>query len=145
MALVQGGYFLLTGIWPIISVDSFQAVTGSKTDLWLVYTVGAMVAVIGGTLLLAASNRRVTSEIACLAIGSALALTAIDVVFVFRGVISGVYLVDAAVEVGLIAWWATILSRTPRPAPPAKYPHVEALLARGRSVTPNANTDSHTT
>jgi hypothetical protein len=137
VAMVQGGYFVLTGLWPILSIDSFQAVTGPKTDLWLVYTVGALVTAIGSSLLLAAANRRLSTEIAYLGIGSALALGAIDVIFVLRGVISWVYLLDAAAEIGLIIWWAALLSRSPPPAPAGRYPHVEALLARGQSVSPN--------
>ena len=128
VAFVQGAYFLLTGLWPILSIDTFQAVTGPKTDLWLVYTVGAMAAFIGSALLLAAANRRLTAEVAFLGIGSAAALAAIDVIFVVRGVLSWVYLVDAVAEAGLIIWWAVLLSRPPRPAPPPQYPHVAALL-----------------
>jgi hypothetical protein len=137
VATVQGVYFLLIGLWPILSIDTFQAATGRKTDLWLVFTVGAMVALIGSALLLAAANRRLTAEVAFLGIGSAVVLAAIDVNFVVRGVISSVYLLAAAAEAGLIIWWATGLCRTPRPAPPVQYPHVEALLARGRLVSPN--------
>lgn len=49
IAGVQGIYFLLTGLWPLVSIESFQWVTGPKTDLWLVYCVGCLVAVIGVT------------------------------------------------------------------------------------------------
>src|SRR5438270_11614006 len=41
--LVQGVYYLLTGVWPLVSIDTFQMVTGPKTDLWLVQTVGALI------------------------------------------------------------------------------------------------------
>src|SRR5215213_3149214 len=105
VAAAQGLYFLLTGIWPLFGINSFQAVTGAKTDLWLVYTVGCLVAVIGLSLLVAAARRRITPEVSILAVGSALALAGIDLVFVLRGVISWVYLLDAAAEVALIAWW----------------------------------------
>lgn len=30
MALVQGGYFAATGVWPFISMRSFEAVTGPR-------------------------------------------------------------------------------------------------------------------
>jgi hypothetical protein len=136
-AIVQGAYFLITGLWPILNIDSFQAVSGNKFDLWLVYTVGAVLSAIGSTLLLAGLNRRLTSEIAFLGIATATALAAIDVIFVVRGVISWVYLVDAAAQTGLIAWWTAALRQSMRPAPPPRYPHVEALLARSQSVFPN--------
>jgi hypothetical protein len=137
VALVQGLYFLLTGLWPLFGIDSFQAVTGRKTDLWLVYTVGGLVAVVGLALLVAVGKRRMTLEVAVLAIGAAAALALIDVIFVARGVISWVYLLDAVAEVLLIGWWVTAhAGRTARRAPAPEYPHVQALLNRGQSVSP---------
>jgi hypothetical protein len=76
-----------------------------------VYTVGVVVAVVGVVLLVAAYNRRVTPEVALLAVGCALALAGIDVVFVTREVIPRVYLIDAVAEVALVAWWAVAYAR----------------------------------
>lgn len=36
LAAVHGGYFLLTGIWPLVHRRSFERVTGPKSDYWLV-------------------------------------------------------------------------------------------------------------
>src|SRR5436305_6669143 len=71
---VQGLYYLATGVWPLVSMDTFLMVTGPKTDLWLVDTVGVLVGVIGLVLLLAAARRHATAEVVVLALGSALAL-----------------------------------------------------------------------
>jgi hypothetical protein len=46
VALVQGLYFLMTGLWPLVSIGTFQHVTGPKIDLWLVNTVGVLVEVV---------------------------------------------------------------------------------------------------
>ena len=105
VALVQGVYYLATGLWPLVDIDSFQSVTGPKTDLWLVRTVGALVTVIGLVLISAARRRRVTNEILLLGLGSALALAAIDVIYALSGRISVIYLADAAAEIGLAALW----------------------------------------
>src|SRR5829696_5778392 len=102
VAAVQGAYFVLTGIWPLFGINSFQAVTGPKMDLWLVYTVGCLVAAVGATLLMAAFSGRTTPEVIVLAVGSAVALAGIDLIFVLRGVISWVYLLDAIAEGALI-------------------------------------------
>ena len=51
LPVVQGVYFLLTGVWPLLSIRTFEAVTGPKVDRWLVKTVGLLVAVIGASLL----------------------------------------------------------------------------------------------
>ena len=105
LALLQGVFYLATGVWPLLDIVSFQIVTGPKTDLWLVRTVGVLVAVIGVVLLAAARRRRVTEEIVLLAAGSALGLAAIDLVYALSGRISAVYLADAVAELGLAALW----------------------------------------
>jgi hypothetical protein len=138
VAAVEGAYFLATGLWPLFGIDSLQAVTAPKVDLWLVYTVGVLVTVIGATVLLAAARRRVTPEIAVLAIGSAVALASIDVNFVVRGVISWMYLVDAAVQIALIAGWTSAL-RSAHSGRAPQYPHLEAMLARGQPISSNGN------
>jgi hypothetical protein len=105
VALVQGAFYVATGIWALVDLDSFMAVTGPKTDHWLVKTVGVLVTVIGAVLLLAWRTRRLTREIVLLAAGSALALAAIDVTYVSNGTISPIYLLDAVAEVGLAGAW----------------------------------------
>jgi hypothetical protein len=105
LALLQGAYFAVTGLWAVVDLDSFMAVTGPKVDHWLVKTVGLLVTVIGAVLLLAWRRRRVTDEVILLAVGSALSLAAIDVVYVANRTIPPVYLLDAAAEVALVLAW----------------------------------------
>ena len=110
----QGIYYLVTGVWPLVSIRTFQMITGPKTDHlptereadhWLVMTAGVLITAIAVSLLFAAWRRAVPLEIAVLAVGAGIGLTAIDTIYVFRGVIAPVYLVDAAVEVPLIVLW----------------------------------------
>ena len=96
-----GAYYVVTGLWPLIHLASFERVTGPKTDDWLVHMVGLLAAVIGGTLLRASA--RPTTETATLAVASALAFAAIDVWYAATGVISSIYIADAVVELLLIA------------------------------------------
>jgi len=109
LCYVQGLYFLATGVWPLVSIDTFQMVTGPKTDLWLVRTVGALIVAVALTLLTAAWRRRQVLEVGLLAAVSAAVLTAVDVVYVSLGVIHPVYLLDAALEVLLLAGWGFVL------------------------------------
>lgn len=106
LAAVQGLYYVATGAWPFIHLGSFLAVTGPKTDIWLLYTVSVLILVIGLVCLRAAWANRVSGNIILLAVGSAVGLTGIDVVYVFRDVIDEVYLLDAALEVLLILGWS---------------------------------------
>jgi hypothetical protein len=101
--VAQGAYFLATGAAPFVSRRGFERVTGPKREWWLVQTVGAVVGVIGGCLASGGASGRVTPELTGLAAGSAAALAGIDVVYVAKGRIAPTYLVDAAVELGLLA------------------------------------------
>lgn len=106
VAFVQGIYFLITGIWPLLSMKTFLLITGPKTDLWLVKTVGLILAVIGGVLLYAQMTGMVNTPVILLAIGSALGLALVEIIYVTKRVISPIYLADAFVEFILMIWWA---------------------------------------
>jgi hypothetical protein len=106
LAAVQSAYFLLTGLWPLVHLQSFLAVTGPKDDIWLVETVGILVTAIGAGLGIAAVRGRVNAEVITVAVASALGLAIIDSIYVARGRIHAIYLLDVAVEVLLIAGWA---------------------------------------
>ncbi|HZI04200.1 MAG TPA: hypothetical protein VEZ71_09275, partial [Archangium sp.] len=80
LAVTQGIFYIATGLWPIVHLRSFEAVTGPKLEGWLVKTVGALIAVVGGTLLAAGLRRRVHPELISLAACSAASLAAVDVV-----------------------------------------------------------------
>ena len=100
---VQGAYYLLTGIWPLVSLRTFEAVTGPKTDDWLVQTVGVLAAVIGAALFVGSWRWPPNRETLLLAVLAALGFAAVDVVFTVQGIISRVYLADAAVQVVVLA------------------------------------------
>ncbi len=106
LAVLQALYYLVTGLWPLLHMSSFLKVTGPKTDLWLVKTVGVLVTVIATVLGLAGIRRSVNRELALLGVGSAAGLTAIDVIYVARRRISPVYLLDVVPELALILGWA---------------------------------------
>ncbi|HEX2208646.1 MAG TPA: hypothetical protein VHG93_13250 [Longimicrobium sp.] len=113
LALAHGAFYAATGAWPLLHMRSFEAVTGEKTDDWLVETVGALLTVGGAVMMMAGLRRRVTPEIALLAAGSAAALAAIDVIYTGRRVIRPVYLLDAVAEAGLVAAWAAVAAQNP--------------------------------
>jgi hypothetical protein len=105
LAWGQGAFFLVSGIWPILHMSSFVAVTGPKVDLWLVKTVGSLLATFGAGLLIAARRKQISAEIKFLGAAFPLVLAVIDINYVARGVIDRIYLLDAAVELVIaIAW-----------------------------------------
>ena len=55
LCVTQGIFYVATGVWPIVHLRSFEAVTGPKLEGWLVKTVGALIAVVGGIAITVAS------------------------------------------------------------------------------------------
>lgn len=106
LALGQGVYFVATGLWPIVHLRSFEAVTGPKREGWLVKTVGALLTVVGSVVFLSGLRRRVSPEIRLLGSGAAAAMGAVDIIYSAKRRISPIYLVDAVPELLLAgAWW----------------------------------------
>ncbi|AHM60865.1 hypothetical protein D770_13055 [Flammeovirgaceae bacterium 311] len=89
----------------MLHLPSFIWVTGPKKDIWLLYTVSVLILVIGLVLLAAGFRKTVTHEIKWLGIGGALGLTAIDIIYSTRNVISDIYRYDAIAETGIILLW----------------------------------------
>jgi hypothetical protein len=113
----QGAYYVVTGAWPLLHIDSFQVVTGPKEDLWLVNTVGWFLIVVGAVLLLAAFRRAVGPETVVLGLGSAVLLAAVDIVYATREIISAIYLLDAVVEIAFVAAWVAGMAACVNVAP----------------------------
>ena len=103
--LVQGLYYLLTGLWPLIHIGSFMYVTGPKTDIWLVKMVGLLSMSIGASLIIAVKNKERPWTLSCC---TSLSFMIVDSYYALDGRISKVYLADAALE--LIFLLAVLLS-----------------------------------
>ena len=59
VARIQGVYYTATGLWPLISMKTFERVTGPKRDDWLVKTVGLLITAVGVTLIHAGRRPRI--------------------------------------------------------------------------------------
>jgi hypothetical protein len=103
LLLFQGIYFLLAALWPFIHLRSFLAVTGDKTDIWLLKTVSVLLIAAGLTLLAAAYASDFGLPVLVLSITSATAMAAIDFYYAIRGTIRRVYLIDGMIEILIIA------------------------------------------
>lgn len=105
VARAQGVFYVASGVWPLIHFGSFEAVTGPKTDRWLVQTVSGLLMTNGLAQLAwsgAPEGRRVVGVIGA---GTAGTLAAIDLLHAPRGRIRRVYLLDAAAELAWLAAW----------------------------------------
>src|SRR5437667_11325319 len=91
IAVAQSLFFVLTGLWPIVSIRAFQNVSTSRKDFWLVKSAGLMLG-IAGSLLTGAGFRQQTSPlISIMAITTAAVLMVIDLVYVGFKKISRIY------------------------------------------------------
>lgn len=105
---LQAVYYVITGLWPLVSFRTFEWVTGPKVDDWLVQMVGLLAASIGAALWVGARAKRPMAAIVLLAVLSAASFAFIDIRYALVGRISAIYLADAVVEVALALFttWA---------------------------------------
>jgi hypothetical protein len=106
LAIVQGSFYLLSGIWPIVHYESFEKVTGPKADDWLVKTVGGLIAVTGVTILVGSlRSKKISKEVALLGAGHAFVLGSSSGYYSSKGRISKIYLLDSLSEYALVGAW----------------------------------------
>ena len=105
LARAHGAANLVSGLWPLVHLRSFEKVFGPKVDRWLVRTVSGLLVVNGLTQLTTSPACSSVLQARRLGVGTAAVLAAIDLVYVPAGRISKMYLVDAAVELAWILAW----------------------------------------
>mgnify|MGYP006892266651 CR=1 FL=1 len=105
LAIIHGLYYMISGLWPIIHMESFVAITGPKVDYWLVNTVGMLAFFIGSGLLIAGIKKRVPFSLIYIATGTAFGFILIDVIYVWQGILWATYLLDAGLELIFFISW----------------------------------------
>jgi hypothetical protein len=106
LARAHGLFNVVSGLWPLLHMRSFELALGPKVDTWLVRTVAGLLAANGLAQLTAPATDEGLRVAAAIGVGTAATLATVDLVYVPKGRISPVYLVDAAVELGWLAAWA---------------------------------------
>ena len=110
----QGLFYFITGVWPLLHIESFIWISGPKYDIWLVKTVGILLVVVGIVLFSAGLNKRINEEIFLLAVGCAAGLTVVDIYYATIDRIWDVYLLDAVAESILVVLWFIFYIRKER-------------------------------
>ncbi|MEU6878864.1 hypothetical protein [Streptomyces sp. NPDC046712] len=105
VARAQGLFNLAGGLWPLLSLRTFERVYGPKTDDWLQKTSAGLLAVSGMSMLRTAATAEGVRAARRTGVGTAVTLLAVDVVYVPRGRISPAYLMDAAKEIAWLTAW----------------------------------------
>ncbi len=113
-AEIQGAFFVLKGLWPLVRPKRVNRRLGPVREPWLMKTVGGLVFVMGATLLTAHRRGRVTPELRSLGAWSSASLLAADVSLYAGGRRSALYLADAALQALLFAAQCRARSSAPR-------------------------------
>ena len=98
-------YWLFGAVWPLVSMKSFERVTGNKRDEWLVRTVALLMLSVVATLETMRSDRREERSMRMLGATSAGALGSVALIGPLVGRISPVYLADALIDSLLAVLW----------------------------------------
>lgn len=101
---IQGIYYFFTGVWPLVHLRSFEKITGDKKEHWLLYAVSLMITC-SSLVFLVASLRRgpLPIEVLTLSISNVVVLSFIDIYFCLKGIIRKIYLIDALIELFILA------------------------------------------
>ena len=108
--IIHGSYIFLTAIWPLVDVESFMIVTGYKTDIWLVKTVGALLLPIALCMLVHVIIETDYRPAIVLSMSTATAFVAVDFYYALNDVIGDIYLVDGFIELMFLLSWIYIVA-----------------------------------
>jgi hypothetical protein len=105
LLITQTIYFFLTGLWPLIHIESFIDVSGHKADLWLAKTVGALVLCISISFAYTLYKKEYSTNMLLLAITSAITFSCIDFYYFIKNVIPLFYVLDGSFELFFAFLW----------------------------------------
>ena len=112
--LAQGLYYIVAGLWPLVDLRSFEALTGPKPDRFVVEATGLLFAASGAALAVGAVARG--QDRSSRILSALVPMTSTFVALRHRPQVRAVYLADAAAQFGM-AVWVTASRATPRTSP----------------------------
>lgn len=122
LARAHGSFNIASGVWPLLHMRSFERVTGSKVDRWLVQTVAGLLITNGVAQIAGARSEEGRASARRVGIGTSATLAVIDLVYGARGRIRWVYLLDVPVELGWLAGWSLSKSADAQPSHAVRGP-----------------------
>lgn len=103
---MQGLFNAIGGIWPIVSLRTFEWVYGPKEEDWLQRTSGGLLLVSGLTLVMTEDSPDSVRMARRIGVGVALTYLLVDLIYIPKGRIRMTYLQDAICESGWLLGWA---------------------------------------
>lgn len=95
---LQGTYYSLTGLWALVSLESFSRVTGHRADPFEMHSIAALSLVVGLFLIWAAFREDLRRPAGVLAVGLVLAVMIPELVYLPRIGNPPLFWVDFALE-----------------------------------------------
>ena len=111
LIIVHGLYILVTALWPLFDINSFMDVTGPKTDIWLVKTVGVLLIPIAICIFSALFLETHPLPVILVGITCSAGLAAIDFYYTSNETISNIYAWDGVLELIFLVGWLYLLAR----------------------------------
>lgn len=105
---VHGVYLLIGGAWPLLHLRSFEAITGPKSDDFLVRSV-ALLLLLAGSILLAQRKAPFERSAVQMAMGTSFSLGCVAVISALGGWIWKIYLIDGAIHLLFVLAWTVLL------------------------------------
>lgn len=82
--LFQGVYYLITGVWSIIDIESFSYFTKYRGDFFLKHTAGLLFSVLGAIFIYYVIKNQLTTSITYFAFITALGVALIELYYIPR-------------------------------------------------------------
>ena len=108
---LQGWYYLVGGLWPLVRFRSFEAVAGPKPDRFQTEVTSILFAAIGTALLVGTRGRTLQPAVSTLAVASALGTAYLDLKH--RRQVRVIFQPEAALELAFAAAAAAGAVRSP--------------------------------
>jgi hypothetical protein len=105
----QSLYTFMTAVWPLIDITSFMQVTGYKTDVWLVKTVGALLVPVSLCMAMHLFIRTDHRPAVLLCMLTAIAFICIDFYYALNDVIADIYMGDGFLQIAFVLAWLGLI------------------------------------
>ena len=115
LGFIHALYFLATGLWPVLDINSFVFFTGAETDIWMAKALGLLMSIIGLLLISAIIRNKLIMELIMLIIFSAFAIAGVEFYYGWNDMIPEIFLLDSTVEFFFILCWILLLLTKPKP------------------------------
>lgn len=111
---LQGAYYMLAGLWPLVAPDHFMSFTGARAELWLAQMLGALMAAAGIVLWQGTQQRCINASVPLLGVLVAMGLLGAELNYVSEQTLARSYLMEGVAEFAFLIGWAAFSLRRPQ-------------------------------